>query len=51
MGASKQELRDFVLEYLTEDDLKNDGLDVKNLEEIKKIARYNLRYIGPISWL
>ena len=51
MGANKQELRDFVMEYLTEDDLKTGGLDIKNLEEIKKIARFNLRYIGPISWL
>ena len=39
------------MEYLTEDDLKVEGLDSKNLEEMKKIARHNLRYIGPISWL
>lgn len=40
-----------MLEYFTTSDLERHDTSAMSIEELKEVARYNLRYVGPISWL
>ena len=51
MGATKQELREFVMDYLTEEDCEDGNMEEATIEQLKETARHNLRPVGPISWL